>query len=282
MSSPTKTSWISRARRLFGGLLLVYAGLCLYAWLYYPKALYPAPALVKPATLPAGYRQLELQGARGDGARVRAVAAPRRPGRPTVVWFHGNGELVDGLVGLAERFAAEDIGFVAMEYRGYGRSAGEGKPSEPALYSDALTLLDALETETRAPGEGIVLVGYSLGSGVAGEMASRGRGRALVLISPFTSMTDMASRLAPILPARWLVAEKFDTLSKAPKIAVPTLVLHGAQDELVPFDMGYALARAIHGAELVSVPNGHHADMLHADESMVFSRIVTFAREHVK
>jgi hypothetical protein len=265
--------------------VVLYAGLCLYAWLYYPKALYPAPTLVKPVTLPAGYREMALANGKGENESprtVRAIAAPRRPHRPTVVWFHGNGELIDGLVGVAERFAAADIGFVAMEYRGYGRSAGEGKPSEPGLYSDALTLLDALETETRGPGEGIVLVGYSLGSGVAGEMASRGRGRALVLISPFTSMTDMASRLAPILPTRWLVAERFDTLSKAPKIAMPALVLHGAEDELVPFDMGYALARAIHGADFVSVPDGHHADMLHADDGMVLSRIVTFAEEHVK
>ncbi len=285
MSSPSKTSWVSRARRLFGGLLAIYSSLCLYAWLYYPKALYPAPTLVEPVTLPAGYREMDLAGLGKDGAkarRVHAIAAPRRPGRPTVVWFHGNGELVDGLVGLGERFAAADLGFVAMEYRGYGRSAGEGKPSEPGLYADALTLLDALELESKGPGEGIVLVGYSLGTGVAGEMASRGRGEALVLISPFTSMTDMASRIAPILPARWLVAEKFDTLSKAPKIAIPTLVLHGAEDELVPFDMGYALARAIHGSDFVSVPNGHHADMLHADDGMVFSRIVKFAREHVK
>lgn len=285
MTSSTKSSWASRARRSFGGLALLYAGLCLYAWLYYPKALYPAPALGKPATLPPGFRALELGSlptADGTPRTVRALRAPRVAGRPTVVWFHGNGELVDGLIGLGQRFAEANLGFVAMEYRGYGRSAAEGKPSEAGLYADAQTLLDSLATESKAPGEGLVLIGYSLGTGVAGEMASRGHGKALILISPFTSMTDMASRIAPILPARLLVAERFDTLSKAGKIDMPTLVLHGAEDELVPFDMGYALAQAIRGARFVSVPNGHHADMLHADDGMVFTDIVKFVEEHVK
>ena len=88
-----------------------------------------------------------------------------------------------------------------------------------------------------------MLQGQSLGSGLAAEMARRGLGGRLILISPFTSMASLGQRFFPWLPVAPLVRHRFDTLSKAPGIGVPVLIVHGTEDELVPFSMGEELAR---------------------------------------
>lgn len=278
--------WPTRLRRGLVVLAALYSAACLYAWLLYPRLLYPAPRrpFVGAAALPSGCEELTLPGEAGDSGApaVRALAWRGAAGSPTIVWFHGNGELVDDLLPLGVRYASEGLGFVAMEYRGYGRSAG-ATPTEPGLYADAERLLLALERERGARGAPearapLVVVGYSLGSAIAAELAARGRGDRFVLVAPFTSITDIASRLAPLLPARLILTERFDTLAKAPSFQRPLLVIHGADDELVPFDMGYAVAGAVKGARLVTVPSGHHADVFAAGGGVALREIGLFAR----
>jgi uncharacterized protein len=101
----------------------------------------------------------------------------------------------------------------------------------------------------------------SLGTGVAAEMARRGRGQVLVLVAPYTSIVDVALHYVPILPAGLLMADRFDTLDKASSIHARTLVLHGTRDEVVPFGMGRRVAGAIAGATFVPIEGGHHNDL---------------------
>jgi pimeloyl-ACP methyl ester carboxylesterase len=195
----------------------------------------------------------------GDGVPVHALefasGAPR-----TVVYFHGNGEVVGDDVWFARELVRHGFDVVLVEYRGYGSSRG-GHPSESGLYADAAAILDLLA----ASGIGrdrIILWGMSLGTGVAAEMAVRGRGGALVLVAPYTSILDMASRFVPFLPVRWIMRDdRFETLAKAPGIEVPTLIFHGTRDEVVPFEMGQRVASAVPGAKLVAVDGGHHTDL---------------------
>lgn len=236
-------------------LVLLYASVCVAARLGYKKLLYPAPARPVPSAVEPGFRTLEVPGV---GADVIAIERAALPGRPTLVMFHGNGEVVDDLVPLARVLTSGGLGFVAMEYRGYGRRATLA-PSEAGITSDALALVRALGARHVSP---LVLVGYSLGSAVAAEVASQGLGERLVLVSPFTSMTAMGERLAPFLPVRLLMAERFDTLSKAPRISLKTLVIHGTHDELVPFSMGERVASALPAARLVPVRGGTHTSVL--------------------
>jgi pimeloyl-ACP methyl ester carboxylesterase len=149
---------------------------------------------------------------------------------------------------------------VLAEYRGYGVSRAAGKPSEPAFYRDAEAVLDALQAQGIGADRTVVM-GISLGTGVAAEMARRGRSAALVLVSPYTSITAMAKRVAPFLPASFICPDAFDTLSKARDIRVPALVVHGDQDEVISVTMGRAVAAAIPGAELKILAGGHHNDL---------------------
>jgi fermentation-respiration switch protein FrsA (DUF1100 family) len=169
-------------------------------------------------------------------------------------------EVRDDETPLALNLARRGLGALLVEYRGYGASAPSGPLSEDGLYLDAEAALDEAARRGAGP-DRITLWGMSLGTGVAAEMGRRGRGSALVLVSPYTSLTDMAARTAGWLPTSLLLPDRFDTLGKARAIRVPTLVAHGDRDDVIPFEMGRTLASAIAGARFVPVPGARHIDI---------------------
>jgi hypothetical protein len=196
-----------------------------------------------------------------DGVPVHALELPAaREGAPVVVYFHGNRETVESCVPYARALRDRGLSVLLVEYRGYGRSSGAA-PTEDGLYLDAEAALDALASRGIGPSR-VVLWGRSLGTGVAAEMAARARGSALVLVTPFTSIPDLVTRVAPVVPARALMPDRFDTRSKAAAIRVPLLVVHGDADEVVPFAMGEEIARAVPGARMLRVPGATHNDVL--------------------
>jgi pimeloyl-ACP methyl ester carboxylesterase len=118
-------------------------------------------------------------------------------------------------------------------------------------------------------------MGFSLGTGVATEMATRGHGRALVLLAPYTTIPAVAQRHSPIFPMGLLMRDRFDTLSKAPSIKLPVFVAHGDQDEVVPFDMGETVAHAFPKGQFNAVSGASHMTLFARDEKL-FAKIVDF------
>ena len=210
-----------------------------------------------------------------DGVPVHALELEGPPGAPVVVHFHNNSETASAPLALARELRARGLGVVLVEYRGYGMSRGP-QPSEEGLYRDAEAALDML-SQRGITSSRILLWGTSLGTGVAAEMARRGRGGALVLVSPYTSIPALVRDAAPMVPADTLMPDHFDTLAKASQIRVPTLVIHGDADEIVPFWMGQRVAEAIDGAQLVRVPGGHHGDLFLRDRARLVDAMVEAA-----
>jgi len=163
---------------------------------------------------------------------------PSAKGMPVIVFFHGNGSETSDFAELGERFQARGWGVVLAAYRGYSGNAGQ--PSEAGVMADARAILTALGD----PGGPIILWGHSLGSGVAARMAAEGRGTALVLEAPYTSVANLAAQRYPIFPVRLLIRDPFDTLSLVPQIKVPVLVFHSDDDRVIPVAMGRAVAAA--------------------------------------
>jgi alpha-beta hydrolase superfamily lysophospholipase len=240
-----------------GTIGVLYVGLCVYLRATSPAWLYDLPVHGAPVA-PAGATMRTLRAADGVVVHALDLTAPRDDA-PVVVVFHGNGESIGDWGDVAEALAARGLGVTVTEYRGFGVSAEVGSPSEEGLYRDAEAVLDDLAA--RGIGrDRIILLGQSLGTGVAAEMARREKGRRLVLISPYTAILDLTPKGLP-LPASILLADRFATLAKAPAIHLPTLIFHGDADEEVPFAMGQRLAGAIEGATLHVIPGGHHNDL---------------------
>lgn len=248
-------------------ILLVLAALYVVAVLIgcaiYKRALFPSPA--SPPPIPPGVGQ-PITAKASDGVTANGLFfPPKDPSAPVVVFFHGNGETVSYDLWRADVFQAMGYGTLLVEYRGYGTAKGNAAPSENGLYADAEAELDAIEQVHGVQPSRIVLWGFSLGTGVASEMAARGHGCALVLEAPFTSILDMADRYTPFFPNKSIVTDRFDTLSNASAIVQPTLVVHGDKDEVVPFQMGQKVARALPHATFIGVHEGHHTNLLDID-----------------
>lgn len=262
--------WITRA---LGTLVASYAAAFALALALERKLIFPAPRDAVEPDARAG-RLLRIVGA--SGRVVHAIHAPAPPEGPTIVHFHGNGEALDHLVHLSLSFQRAGVGLFAVEYPGYGLSR-DSEVGEAAIYEDADAALVHLRDALQVPKERIVIEGQSLGAGVAVEMARRGHGSKLVLISPFTSMVDMARRIVPVLPASLVVRDRFDNASKAAAVSLLALVIHGGDDELIPLEMGRRLAALLPKARLVVLAGAHHNDVWSAAPSLP-RQIAEFAR----
>ena len=234
--------------------------------------LFPVPtATVTPRA--QGAELLRLATAEEDAV---ALWAPPQPGRSVVVFFHGNATQIGDLGWLVDALRSDGHGMLLVEYPGYGVAAGS--PSEASIYRCAARALDEL------PKLGVdrahtVLVGQSLGSGVAAEMATRGYGSRLMLISPFTSIADLVDGLVPFGLGGVFVTDKFDTLAKARDLEIETVIAHGDVDWIVPVEMGRELTHRIPGARLELFEGAGHNDMFGRDGDRLISLIRALASD---
>lgn len=234
-----------------GALVAGYLALCVLLFAAQRRLLFPAP--------------VERAQPVGKGAIVEVPGGtpmlwrPADGGGPVVVHFHGNGEQVAWLGWLAEAWAEVGVSFAAVEYPGY--PGAPGTPSEASILSAAHAALAHLTGPMGVAKERLVLEGQSLGSGVAVALAAEGWGRRLVLLTPYTSLPDVGARAFPYFPVRLLMRDRFDSAARAPGLALPVLVVHGTRDEVVPFDLGQALAAKFPQARFVEVPGAGHNDV---------------------
>src|SRR5215204_5341603 len=129
-----------------------------------------------------------------DGTVVTAWHAEAREGKPTLLYFHGNGGALSIRATRFKQILDSGFGLLAASYRGYPGSGGA--PSEAALVADGLALFDWLE----ASGARIVLYGESLGTGIAGAVAAERDAEAVILEAPYTAAVDIAAETFPWLP----------------------------------------------------------------------------------
>jgi len=231
--------------------VVVYAAACAFLFVQQRTFIYFPPA------------KAELQAPQTStmtvpGARIKISERPR-PGKQALIYLGGNGEDVSmSLPLLAQTFP--DRALYLLHYRGY--SGSSGAPTEAALVADALQLFDRVA----AAHPEVVLIGRSLGTGVAVQVASLRPVHKLVLVTPYASLAGLAARQFPYFPVRWLLRDRYDSSSYAPRITAPTLLITAEHDEIIPaassaqlfarFAPGVATARLIQGAGHNSISDG--------------------------
>jgi hypothetical protein len=161
-----------------------------------------------------------------DGTRLHAW---HLKGSPLVVYFGGNAEEVSWMLDRAAR-SAPGIGWLLVDYRGYGGSAGA--PSEDLLTGDAMQWFDHARQKLDA--QRVVVLGRSLGSGVAVQLAVARPVEGVILVTPYDSLTNVARHHYPYLPVSWMLKHPFDSLSRAGSIGAPLLCLVAERDEVIP------------------------------------------------
>ncbi|MCU0828755.1 MAG: alpha/beta hydrolase [Tabrizicola sp.] len=198
-----------------------------------------------------------------DGTRVRLWHAPAPRGSATILYFQGKGGEIADRPQRWAAYRAAGFGVAFLSYRGYGGS--EGEPSEAGLHLDADAAYGWLLEQGVSP-DRLVLVGESLGTGVATRLAADQAVAALILEAPYTSLIDIAALRFPLVPARLLMRDPFPSLDRMPGVKAPVLILHGTDDSRVPPAMGERLFHAASGPkELALIPGRGHVDLFGPD-----------------
>lgn len=228
--------WLRAAAILLGVVLIGYALVVGVFFFGQRQMLYPI-VVGNPAPDAEGPPIQVVHIDTPDHERLTAWYLPPQAGRPTILFFGGQGGGLSFQSGRWRRIADEGVGFLAVGYRGHDGSTG--KPSEAGLHTDARAAYDWLATRARP--EDIVIHGFSLGTGVATRLAVERPARALILEAPYTSTADVAAEAWPWLPVRWLMLDQYRSRDIIDRVTIPILIVHGDGDVVIPFAQGRAL-----------------------------------------
>ena len=239
--------------------------------IYYPSNLMSAT----PADIGLAYEDVWLR--TSDEVRIHSwfVPAPRPSEDVTapkvVLFFHGNAGNISDRPQTMLIFAELGLSTLMVSYRGYGSS--EGNPDEAGTYRDAEAAWRHLVDERGFEPGDILVFGRSLGGGIASWVATRrdadgGRTPALtpaglVLESTFTSIPDVAAKHYPMFPVRWLARVRYPSLERIRNMPLPLLVVHGREDETIPFEHGERLFAGAPGPkQFLEISGSHNAGFL--------------------
>lgn len=193
-----------------------------------------------------------------DGQRLHGWFIPHPSANLTVLFFHGNAGNLTSCLDTFAIFHRIGVNIFAIDYCGYGQSSGA--PSESGTYRDAEAAWKHLIADRGLDPTRIIIFGRSLGGGVATWLATRVQAAGVVLESTFSSMPEVAQRLYPYVPVRWLARTRYDNLARVNDITVPILFIHSSEDELIPLAHSERLHGHFRGVKTLEIIKGRHAD----------------------
>lgn len=268
---------LSAVARLAGVLVAAYAAIAGALFVGQEALLFPGHAAGAPVVQPAGWSLVDIHLDAPDGVRLRGhLVKPPGPPAPLLIYYGGNAEWSGALATEVAGWGARAV--LLMDYRGYGSS--DGTPSEASLVADALAAYDLATQRPDVAGTQVALVGRSLGSGVAVQVAAARRAQAVVLVTPFDSVRALAQARYPWLPVGWLLRHPFDSLARAGTVTAPALLLVAAEDRVIPPAHAWRLADAWGGpVERVAFAGRGHDDLA-AEPGYARSIAAFLARHH--
>jgi hypothetical protein len=192
------------------------------------------------------------------GATINALRFHAKNPKGIIVYFHGNAGSLQEWGAVGESLARLGYDALVCDYRGFGKSTGK-IDSESQLMGDARIVLESARREFSD--DRIVLFGRSLGSGIATQLATEMNPKLLILESPYLSVQSRARAMFPfVLPFILRYPLRSDLF--APRVKAPVLLIHGTEDEIIPFASGMALSRTFASSiQIVEIPGGHHNDL---------------------
>ncbi len=182
-------------------------------FLYFPQA----------GVLQTGEQQIEIRN--GDITLRGWVVNEDKP--DAIIYFGGNGERPEAsIVDFKDLFSTHSIYFI--NYRGYGESDGE--PTETGLYDDAMAIYDHIAPDHNH----IIVIGRSLGTGVATYLATERDIHRLILVEPYDCLVNIAQATYPIFPMQLMMKDKYNSAERASQITAPTLIIKAENDQIIP------------------------------------------------
>lgn len=247
---------------------IAYCGACLFLFTSQNKFIFfPSKQIeTTPESFRLAYEEvwLSIQNPKGELNQIYGWWIPASsPTADTILYLHGNGLNIGANVEHAHRLHQLGLSVFLIDYRGYGRSAGDF-PTEAQVYQDAQTAWGYLVRQRGIDPSRIFLYGHSLGGAIAIELATRHPEIAgLIVEGSFTSARDMVDYQGRywMFPIDLLLHQRFDSIAKVPHLKMPLLLIHGTADRVVPPEMSQQLFKAAREPkQLYIIPNGDHND----------------------
>lgn len=203
---------------------------------------------------------------------------------PLLLFFHGNGEIAADYDDIAPFYTRTGITLLVIDYRGYGRSSGT--PTVSTLLSDAVSVfqsLDRLFKQNALDPSSLFVMGRSLGSAAAIEVAIHAEKLidGMIIESGFADTFGLLARIGGIKPPQEAdQADGFTNLAKISQVSLPTLIIHGQNDMLIPYTEGQQLYEQSPAAQkqFLLIPGAGHNDIMFAGREAYFKAIKEFTR----
>jgi fermentation-respiration switch protein FrsA (DUF1100 family) len=252
--------WLLRfIKRTLKTVVILYIAAFAIVWVARTWLIYPFNGAYETPAQAGEPRLVERKLATSDGESLIIWARPATGRKATIFYFHGNAGNLAGRAQRFDRLIDRGYGVVAMAYR--GSSGSTGRPSEDVITEDsALARKNLTQLLGQAPKGKIIYYGESLGTGVATKLAVSYPPDALILEAPYTSVVDLAAAQMPFFPIRAVLDQRWETDKHITKVTVPTLILHGTSDQVIPYRHGKAVL-ALSGAKhkrLKTIKGGNH------------------------
>lgn len=240
-------------------LLIAFLGIHAFFYLSQRQLMYfPSRERVQPQDV--GLENVKEVALRNpSGETLLSWFGGARAGKPTILFFHGNGGAVNHRAHRFRGLMSDGFGVFMLGYPGYGGS--DGRPSERAFLEGARLAYQYLRGEGLEPRD-IVIYGESIGSSVAVQLAADVRARGLVLEAPMSSAADVARKHYPWLVAGPLIKDSYRSIDYVDSINMPMLVMHGENDRIIPIELGQRLFdEAQEPKTFVRIPGAGHNDL---------------------
>ena len=264
-------------------LAIAYLGVLIWfranenALLFHPDR---GPLLPASESLGLDSRDVAFSSADGTSLVARMIPPPDgvlKDVAPWILYFHGSSGNV-GTPGYNKawaRFRRMGLGVLAVDYRGFGRSAGA--PSEAGIYQDAQAAYLYLTHDLAVAPNRIVIYGYSMGSAVAVDLATRVPAAGLIVEGALLSVPTRGAELYPFLPVRWLARNRFASEEKIARVSMAKLIIHARADEVVPIAHGRRLFELAGAPKTFKEVAGGHTDAYEVDPEF-FATVARFVR----
>jgi len=244
-------------------IVVLTALLALNGWMYLQQVamtFFPDRLLsATPASWGLAYEDVSL--GTEDGVKLHGWYIPRQGSDRVLLFLHGNAGNISHRGDSVAIFHRLGLNVLIFDYRGYGQSQGE--PSEQGLYQDAAAAWNYLIETRNFDSEDIILFGRSLGGAVAAKLASEVQAGGVILESTFSSATDVAGSLFPILSRLVVLRYGFDTAGYLKSVVCPVLVLHSPEDDIIPFYLGEKVFQSANEPKVfVKMQGGHNGGFL--------------------
>ena len=237
--SPNNKTSMSVFLRAITVFILFYMALTGVMYLFQRKLLY-LPLKIRPSlgNLRGVYTEIQTQ----TKDELTLTHWYAKKGQACIVVLHGNAGNIEGRAYKFKFLADQGYSLLLVSYRGYGDNPGQ--PTEADLISDSALALEWLIKQEGRSSEKIVLLGESLGSGVAIALATQYPVKGLIFDGAYSSITEVGQSAYPLIPVRWLLKDTWDSKSRIQKVQAPMLFIHSKKDSVIPFRFSQRLFQA--------------------------------------